>query len=241
MLNKRNLGAVALLILPALLLFTACDPEAIKGDGDIVTETRDVKDFDGLNVSGSGAIRVKQGAAFKVEVRVEENLLPYLMTEVEADGDLHIYFSKNVRDVDGLVINVTMPVLKSVNLSGSAELTTEGVFESTSLDLTVSGSGEIRMDFIDYDDIKVQLSGSGYIGLEGTAGELNARISGSGDIVAIECPVRDADIHVSGSGSAKVDVSQKLTAHISGSGDVYYQGNPVINSEISGSGRLVKI
>ena len=241
MLNKRNLGAAALLLLPALFLFTACDPDVIKGNGDIVTETRDEKDFTGVNVSVPGKINVKPGSIFKVEVGVEENLLPYLKTEVESDGDLHIYFSEEVRDVDGLVISVTMPVLKKIQLNGSAELVTNGIFEGPSLDLNVSGSGEVRMNFIDYDAIDIQLSGSGYIELEGTGGELQAHISGSGDIVALDCPVREAEVHVSGSGTAKVDVAQKLTAHISGSGDVYYEGSPVVDSHISGSGRVVKI
>ncbi|HRI60096.1 MAG TPA: head GIN domain-containing protein [Saprospiraceae bacterium] len=241
MTNKRNLSASALLILPALLLFTACDPDAIRGDGNLVTETRNEKDFDGLEVSVPGKINLKHGANFKVEVQVEENLLPYLVTEVEPDGNLHIYFSREVRDVDGLVVWVTMPELESVQMSGSAELVTDGIFEGASLDLDVSGSGEIRMNFIDYDDIDIQLSGSGYIELEGTGGELNAHVSGSGDIVALDCPVREAEVHVSGSGTVKVDVAQKLTAHISGSGDVYYQGSPVVDSEISGSGRVVKI
>lgn len=232
---------MALLSLPVLLLFTACDPTAIKGNGDIVTETRDEKDFTGLNVSGPGKINVKTGLTYKVEVQVEENLLPYLKTEVESDGDLHIYFSKNVRDVDGLVISVTMPQLESITLSGSAELVTNGVFEGPSLGVNVSGSGEVKMNFIDYDAIDVQLSGSGLIELEGTGGELNAHISGSGDIVALDCPVREAELHVSGSGSAKVDVNQKLTAFISGSGDVWYEGNPVVDSEISGSGEIKKI
>lgn len=241
MLSKHMLRAAALLILPALFLFTACDPDAIHGDGDIVSETRDEKDFTGLNVSVPGKINVKLGSAFKVEVQVEENLLPYLRTEVESDGDLHIYFSEEVRDVDGLVVSVTMPALESLNLSGSAELVTNGIFEGPLLDLDVSGSGKVTMDFIDYDDIDVQLSGSGRIELEGAGGELNAHISGSGHIVALDCPVREAEVHISGSGSAKVDVLQKLKAHISGSGEVWYEGTPVVESDISGSGKVIKI
>jgi hypothetical protein len=218
------------------ILFTACDPDAIRGDGDLVTETRDEKDFTGLNVSVPGKINVKSGTTFKVEVQVEENLLPYLRTEVESDGNLHIYFYKEVRDVDGLVVSVTMPQLESLDLSGSAILATDGVFEGPSLDLDVSGSGKVTMNFIDYDDVDVQLSASGRIELEGAGGDLNAHISGRGDIVALDCPVREADVRISGSGAAKVDVLYKLKAQISGSGEVWYEGNPVVSSEISGSG-----
>ena len=239
MLNKSILKTAALLLLPALLVLPSCDP-ALRGDGDIVQETRNEKDFTGLNVSVEGKVNVKLGTDFKVEVQAEENLLPYLKTEVEA-GELHVYFSRNVRDVDGLEVSVTMPALESMQLAGSAELVTDGVFEGAKLDLSVSGSGETRLNFIDYDALKVHLSGSGYIELKGTAGEMEAHLSGSGGIMALQCPVREADIHVSGSGSAKVDVAEKLTAHISGSGEVLYEGDPEVESEISGSGKVKKL
>lgn len=239
MLNKSVLKTIAIVLFPALLVLPSCDP-ALRGDGDIVKETRDEKDFTGLNVSVEGKVNVKLGTTFKVEVQAEENLLPYLKTEIEA-GELHVYFSRNVRDVDGLEVSVTMPALESLHLAGSAELVTDGVFEGSDLDLSVSGSGEARLNFIDYDDLKIHLSGSGYIELKGAAGEMQANLSGSGHIMALQCPVREADIHVSGSGSAKVDVVEKLIAHISGSGEVLYEGDPEVESEISGSGKVKKL
>ena len=47
-----------------------------------------------------------------------------------------------------------------------------------------------------------------------------------------------ADISISGSGSAKVWVTQLLIVHISGSGSVDYRGNPRIVPKISGSGSV---
>jgi len=46
---------------------------------------------------------------------------------------------------------------------------------------------------------------------------------------------------VSGSGTARVDVAQKLKARVSGSGDVYYEGDPVVDGDVSGSGKILKI
>ena len=51
-----------------------------------------------------------------------------------------------------------------------------------------------------------------------------------------DAQTRVADITISGSGSAEVNVSEQLDIKISGSGDVYYRGNPSINIDISGSG-----
>lgn len=240
MLNKRILRTIALLLLPAFMLFTACDPTAIKGNGDIVKEVRDDKDFDGLDIAIPGKVVVHTGATFKVEVQVEENLLPYLKTVVES-GKLQVYFSHNVRDVDNLVVTVTMPELVSVNLSGSAVLTSSDAFSGQLLDLNVSGSGNIQISHIDYNKEAVDVSGSGHINLSGEAIVLEASVSGSGQVNALDCPVKNADVNVSGSGSVKLDVSDKLKARVSGSGDVMYTGNPVVDADISGSGSVRKI
>lgn len=231
--------AIALLLLPTLLLFTACDP-ALRGNGDLVTETRSEKNFDGLDVSVPGKVVVLSGDEFKVEVQVEENLLPYLKTEVES-GDLFIYFSRNVRDVDNLVVTVTMPKLVSVNLSGSVEFVANDAFSGDILDLNVSGSGIVEMGNVNYNKLSVELSGSGNLDFRGKSIVLDASISGSGHLDALSCPVETADIHLSGSGSAKVNVTDKLIAHISGSGEILYEGNPVVDADISGSGRVNKI
>ena len=239
MLNKRILRTIALLLLPNLLLFTACDP-ALRGNGDLVTETRNEKDFDGLDVSVPGKVVVRLGDEFKVEVQVEENLLPYLKTEVESDI-LHIYFSRNVRDVDNLVVMVTMPKLASANLSGSVKFVANDAFDGDILDLDISGSGLVEMSNINYKKLSIELSGSGNLDFRGEAVVLDASLSGSGHLNALSCPVKAADIRVSGSGSVKVDVADTLKAHISGSGEILYEGDPVVDADISGSGRVKKI
>jgi Putative auto-transporter adhesin, head GIN domain len=70
---------------------------------------------------------------------------------------------------------------------------------------------------------------------------LIGQVSGSGDLDAQDCPVREADIRVSGSGSVRCDVTQHLKARVSGSGNVWYEGNPTLDVDISGSGKVRKL
>ncbi|MBX2889501.1 MAG: DUF2807 domain-containing protein [Saprospiraceae bacterium] len=239
--HNKHLGKLALLLLPALLSIVACDPTAIRGNGDLVTEKRDVADFAGVHASIPGKVNVLSGMKHNVEVKVEENLLPYLKTEVESDGNLHVYFSRNVRDVDGLVVTVTMPNLNALYLAGSGEITTQGAFKGQSLQLDVSGSGHIKASDLDYHSVKPRLSGSGHIDLQGEGGIMQANLSGSGFINTLDFPVKDAEVKISGSGVVKVNASATLNVSISGSGEVRYQGSPSIETNISGSGKVVKI
>src|SRR5215210_7220442 len=55
----------------------------IKGSGVVRSETRNAGGFDAVDVSGVFQVEVTAGKDFSVEVRADENLLPYIRTEVE--------------------------------------------------------------------------------------------------------------------------------------------------------------
>jgi len=236
----RSFFKIALLIVaPATLLVTSCDPSLI-GSGAILSENRDLKDFTGLHISVPGDVSVTQSDTFRVQVQAEENLLPYLQTERQGN-ELHVYFSRNVSNVDGLRIIVSMPELKNVQLSGSAQMVTNGTFEGGTLNLGVSGSGSLMLDDMLFPYISATVSGSGEIGLRGQTEELDVHVSGSGEVDAQHCPAEIADVHVSGSGTVWLMVSDLLKAHISGSGNVWYEGNPALDTHVSGSGKVRKL
>jgi len=239
MFTRSIFNTATLLAIPAILLVASCDPMLI-GSGAILTENRDVEGFTGLHISVPGDVRVNQGDMFHVQVQAEENLLPYLETERNGN-DLHIYFSENVHDVDGLRITISMPKLKNVQLSGSAQMETNGTFSGGTLNLGVSGSGSLMLDDMVFPYIAANVSGSGEIALRGQTEELDIHVSGSGEVDALHCAAKTGDVHVSGSGSVWLTVSDLLKAHISGSGNVWYEGNPVLDTHVSGSGKVRKL
>jgi hypothetical protein len=78
--------------------------------------------------------------------------------------------------------------------------------------------------------------------LSGSAHEISARITGSGNINALKVIADIVTITVSGSGDMKTYCRETLNAAISGSGDVYYTGNPAeVKSKVSGSGTIREI
>jgi hypothetical protein len=237
--TQAIIRTIVLLALPAALFFISCDP-ALVGSGAILSESRQVDDFTGVDISVSGNVSIIQGDTFRVQVRAEENILPYLQTRTEGNN-LHVYFSRNVRDVDGLEVEITMPELKHVQLSGSARLETDGAFSGNTLNLGLSGSGRILLDDMNYPFIAANVSGSGAILLKGQSEEVEFSVSGSGEVDALQCPAKTAEVHVSGSGTVRLNVSDALEAHISGSGDVWYEGSPSLDTHISGSGHVRKM
>lgn len=229
-------------ILPALLvvsvLFTAC---GIRGEGERVTEVRQVSGFNALEIGTNADVEVRVDSVFHLEVTCEENVLPYLETLVDPDGTLKIFFNRDVWDVDDFHIRVSAPAWKGFDVNGSANVKVSDPIVGTQLFTNISGSGDIRIFDLDFQQVRTRVSGSGNLYLRGIADDLNCLVSGSGDVDALDCPVKTATVNVSGSGDVRLEANETLDVSISGSGDVEYHGNPDVNSNISGSGSLRKI
>jgi hypothetical protein len=209
------------------------------GSGNIVSETRQVGKFEGVRSSGSIDIEVKNGSNFLVEIEGDDNILPYVITEVKGDMiNVHYKSGTSFRNAHVKAF-ITSPFINKITVSGSG-----GVISKTTLkdedqiEFKVSGSGNITAS-IDAPEVEADISGSGQINLKGRTKDLEARISGSGDLKCRELLAENSNINLSGSGSARVFASQRLKARATGSGNIYFSGNPA-SQEIkkSGSGSI---
>lgn len=226
-------------IMPIFII--SCDDVfGVRGTGDIVTEIRDVDNFHALDISTCGDVELRVGPTFKVEVSCEESIIPFLET-LEDNGVLKVHFDRDVRDVDGLRVVATAPNWDGIEISGSADVDAPDQIGGNILDISIFGSGDVKVFKADFNKIKTRISGSGNITVSGIADDLSCTTSGSGDTDASGCPVLTAKVNISGSGNTRVNVQNQLDVTISGSGDVDYLGNPTVNSQISGSGRVHKL
>ena len=76
--KRHMILAVAL----TALLLSGCTLAGVRGSGDLVTESRQVSDFDRVALSGSGQVVITQGAEEGLSVEADDNLMQYVRTEV---------------------------------------------------------------------------------------------------------------------------------------------------------------
>lgn len=220
-------------------LVSACQGPCKKGSGDLITETRNVGTFTKVSLSGSYTIILRQEATQKVEVKADDNLLPYIITETKGNT-LEIRNKNNVCfRREKITVYISVPTIECIKLSGSGKVTGENTFTGNKLEVILSGSGDIDLDY-NGTQLESTLSGSGNINLRGSSTTANYRISGSGDIKASGHYTQDASVILSGSGKCELNVQNSLNATLSGSGDIEYYGNPTVNSSTSGSGKITK-
>lgn len=213
-------------------------PFRIEGNYNVITVHRDLGEFTAVDSRGSLDVKIIRDTACFVEIEGEENLIPYIDTDIH-DGVLEIDVKAH-RNLDPnypITIYVHVPMLESVELSGSGSISSDSLI-SQHMDVNVSGSGDISL-LLATTNVNAKVSGSGSISLFGSASTADFKISGSGNIHAYSFPVSECMADISGSGSMYLTVSSLLDVHISGSGSVYYYGNPSVSVSISGSGHVV--
>ncbi len=215
LLNFVLLGSIA-------LFFNSCFIDRIEGSGRIKSETRTVSNtnFTEIRMEGSMDVLIKQGDSVKIVAKDYENILSYLETRVSGNTLIITYRDHTWLTNSQGEVTVTLPKLTNVELSGSGNVGTIGAFR--------------------FEDIGLQISGSGNFSFAGTAKNMNAKVSGSGDIRAYDLACEVANVKITGSGDMQLNVSRSLDATITGSGDIIYKGTPSVNTSITGSGRVRK-
>lgn len=195
----------------------ACSWSGLVGSGVPASEVRAVGGFERVHLRGAGDLVATIGEAHSLEITCDDNLLPYVVAEVD-EGTLEIGLERgSYRFAHGLKLRLTAPRLDGVS---------------------VSGSGDVRVSGVHGERFDVSISGSGSVRAQGHVEHVEARVSGSGDVHLFDLHAEDVEVSISGSGSVDVHAERDLDARVSGSGDVRYEGSPQVAASVSGSGTV---
>lgn len=237
--NIFLLGALLLLIL------SSCNwigGERVRGNGNLVTQERNVGNFQGIRSHGFFDIYLTNGPVPSVKVDAEENIQQHIITQVdgnvlkiETEDGIWLRPRRDVR------IYISSPSFSEVKVFGSGNIISEGrISSSNKMEVAINGSGDIRVE-LNAPEVKADISGSGNINLQGNVKKFDAQINGSGDIKAMELVTEETHIGINGSGNAEVYANAKMDIDVRGSGDVRYKGPAHVTSDIKGSGSVKKI
>ena len=213
---------VVLLVMPG----AACNPtelvEAVArgpvtGSGNIISEDRELPEFDSVLVEGSLDAEIMKGEDHRCVVKADDNIVSLVITEV-SNRNLIIRMKPGISVFTDVKVYVEAHVVKEASLSGS---------------------GDIMLSDVTEDEVELYISGSGDITAFGEVERLSAGIDGSGDMDLAELYAGEAVVEINGSGDIVVNASSSLECEINGSGDIHYTGNPSeIKREINGSGDI---
>jgi hypothetical protein len=214
---------------------------SIQGSGTVVSQAREVADFNSIEISFPVVLTIQQGNTTSLAVEAEDNLLPQLATRVSGST---LYIENSERDWARRVsptrpvrIHITVNDLQRVDFPSAGSLRVEN-FQLDRLQISISGAGTVNLSGLTAHNLTVKLSGAGNITASGTADSLNMDISGFGSFQGGDLACQSADITITGAGNATVWAKNDLNIDISGTGSVRYYGSPNIRQNISGLGNV---
>ncbi len=215
------------LIVPLLagcLFLLSCDDDddlCLTGSGTVAEYELSLSSFDQIGLKGPVNLRFRQGPVQKVVVYAEPELFGPMEYRVR-NGTLEIGYENNVRCFNtnfGVWIDVTVPELTDIALSGQGIIETDMPIEQDIITIVVSGQAEIN--------------------LEGEVIDQNLIISGEADASNFDLASENTRIVISGSAELDVACSEFLDIELSGSAVIRYLGFPQIDQKVSGSLELI--
>jgi len=225
-----------------VVLLSACvvpfNTITVRGSGNVITEKREVKGIDSIQLSTLGKLEIIQGEEEGLEINAEENLLPHLLTTISGKT-LEIHTANNVTIEPTKDIIYT---LKVKNLSGLFTSSLGSIYASQlttdKIEIGISSSGNINISTLIGGDLQVRISSSGALNLAGKVATQDVKISSSGNYNGGDLQSQSAFVRISSSGNARIWVINDLSVQISSSGNVDYFGSPHVTTKISSSGKV---
>lgn len=227
------------------ILFPSCNyitGKRIKGNGVIKTESRTAGTFNGIDVSGNTDVYVKQDSVVSIKIEADENLLPYLLTEIDGSTlRIHQKEGTNLNPSKSIKVYISGPSFKHFEASGACDFYSENKLISIeAVTISLSGSSGVKLE-LKAPKIDAELSGAGTITLKGETKDFTVDGSGSTDVKCFELMTENTRVELTGSGDAEIFASVKLDVQVSGAAYVKYKGNATVNKEISGAGSVKKV
>jgi hypothetical protein len=192
-------------------------------------------DFTGIKAGQALHITLSQSDSNSVQI---ESATPEEAEEIKTevkDGILTIHQSKKSGNAK---VAIRMKNLKSVEVSGAADIRSLNTLKTDELNIHCSGAGQVDLNS-ESNKLHVEVSGAGVTTLEGKTKELESTVSGAAKLNAIDLSTDNATVTGSGASVTKLNVKQNLKATVSGAGDVIYKEEPVTKTvEMSGAGSV---
>jgi len=202
---------------------TACDHSYVESaqDGMAASETRQVADFDAIEVNGDLRLEIDIGAATEVALRGQPSVLERTQTTVSGNT-LRIDVQRKDwgKDRRRLIVKIHVPRLRSLELDGG---------------------NDVRLRGFNGGDSTINVRGAARIEGSGELDRLTIHMAGAGHADLSRLTTTDAKVTVDGVGSVFVRPKQSLDATMNGVGAILYSGSPQqVNSSMNGFGTISK-
>ena len=238
--NSKNFAKILLFTLITFSSVSCIFADRVKGNGKVVTEERTVKSFDEVSASAGINVVITQDEKEFLEVEADENLLEYIITEVNGTTlKIHWKQGTNVRSFKKVLVHVTCKELTQVRASSGADIYSKGTIKTGKMTISSSSAADIKLS-LEAEVISCNASSGADVELKGKTDKLMVSASSGADIEATEIAANIVDAKASSGADISVIALKEINASASSGGDITYFGDPQVKNVKSSSGGSVK-
>ena len=220
------------------LIILSCK-NGMRGSGNIIKDTRQISEFTSMSVSGSIKVEVKTGAVRSLTVEADDNIMPYVVTNV-SDKNLSIKLKgiNNLRNAS-VRIYIVVPILYKISTSASAEVRSSDVLTNSDKISFTASSGSLINVNVDAPSVAAGGSSGADIILTGRTKSLTAESSSGSSVNLFDLKAEDATASASSGAKISVFGSVKLKTSASSGGNVNYKGGALsVVKNVSSGGSI---
>lgn len=209
------------------------------GSGVLNTETRTITEFASIELATSGVLEITQGDQVALTIEAEDNLLSLLTSEVK-EKRLTLGTTPNVsfRPTKAITYRLSVIALEQITISGSGAVKI-GTLNAPAFNLELNGSGTLALGVLTGNmQLVFNIGGSGSAQIDAFTGQnVTINLKGEGN-VTLKGEVSHQQVSVEGTGRYDGEglASRTAQVRIAGDGDVSLNVSDQLDVEVSGSG-----
>jgi hypothetical protein len=191
-----------------------------------------------IQLDGHGTLSITVGKRFSVVVETTESELPFVTTAVSGN---RLRISAKHRFAPIPRIEVTLPVLTALSLSGSTEATVAGPTTTAVFELVTAGAAIATIENLSVEEFNVSLAGASTINVSGKAESMSLRTAGSTRVELAGLETTRAEVSLVGAANADLHVTSELSGKITGKGVIHLAGTPQrVDIHTLGSSEIIR-
>ena len=215
------ISLIFLLIFATSCIYTG---PSVKGNGNVVSDIRNVGDFDKIEISRGMNVYISKGDNRKVEVKADENLQKLIEIKTENDV-LIIKATQNIRSAKSKKVFVTTPHVSKIKSSSGSNVYSESKLPFEKLELSSSSGSNMNLE-VSSRIIEASASSGSNIKLKGKSESFKGKASSGSNIKANKLESKTCKAKASSGSNIWITAENSLDADASSGGNVFVNGNP---------------
>src|SRR5690606_38173375 len=119
--------------------------DCTEGEGPVTSNTLHLDPISSISLSGSSTVYLEQGDVQEVIVEGQQNIVNEMNGNVK-NGHWDIRLRRCTNNHKELVYYITIPEISGLEVIGSGEIIGTNIFETSEIEINVTGSGNISAD-----------------------------------------------------------------------------------------------